>query len=49
MSQTVATLGRLDLPGRYLFNRRDSYRVIDAGVFEPDDHLELIEGQIIVK
>ena len=49
MSQTIATLGRLDLPGRYSFNRRNFYRVIDAGVFEPDDHLELIEGQIIVK
>ena len=49
MSQTVAALERLDLPGRYSFSRRDFQRIIDAGVFEPDDHLELIEGQIIIK
>ena len=49
MSQTAAFCSRLELPGRYAFNRRDFYRIIEAGVFAPDDHLELIEGQIIVK
>ncbi|MEW6730556.1 MAG: Uma2 family endonuclease [Acidobacteriota bacterium] len=35
------------LPRRYLFSVDEYHRMIDAGIFHEDDHIELIDGEII--
>lgn len=34
-------------PPRHRFSRDQYERMVDAGVFEPGDRLELLEGEII--